>query len=354
MTEYLNIYHEADISSLVTTRENERKFWQSITLLDINTATLQALKDAASFGIKYVLIGIREDIGPRANCGQGGATLGWQAFLQRFLNLSCNQFLDPKNVLLLGEVACHDLQKASADLCNTSPEQLVKLRELCVKIDQRVSDVLNLIFLAGLEPIIIGGGHNNCFGILDALHKVSGKSCNAINFDPHADFRALEGRHSGNGFHYAYQQKMLNDYHVVGLHEQKNNQAIINALHEADFTYASYQDILVRRKITLTQAIITGLKRFTDDKPLGIEVDVDSISGMPVSAYTNCGFSTNDAEHFVSLAAEQHNAAYLHLCEAAPANHPQGLKQGMIEAGQVLSGLVCSYLASRERITQQT
>ncbi|KAF7769025.1 formiminoglutamase [Pseudoalteromonas citrea] len=352
MTEYLHIYHEADINSLVTERKNERKFWQSLTFLDTNIATVQALKDAASFGIKYVLIGVNEDIGPRANCGQGGATLGWQAFLKRFLNLPCNQFLDPKNVLLLGEIVCDDLQTASTDLCNTDLEQLSQLRDLCAEIDQRVNDVLSMVFLAGLEPIIIGGGHNNCFGILKALHNASGTSCNAINFDPHADFRAIEGRHSGNGFHYAYQQNMLNDYHVVGLHEQKNNQAIIDALHKAQFTYTSYQDILVTRKATLTHAITTGLKRFTDDKPLGIEVDVDSISGMPVSAFTNCGFSTNDAEHFVSLSAEQRNVAYLHLCEAAPANHPQGLAQGMIEAGQVLSGLVCSYLASRARIEQ--
>lgn len=350
MTEHLHIYREADIASLVTTRENEQKFWQSLTFLDTQLETLQALKDAAAFGIKYVLVGINEDIGPRANCGQGGATLGWQAFLQRFLNLPCNQFLDPKNVLLLGEVICDDLQKTSKNLCNKQPEQLAELRHLCADIDQRVSNVLKMVFAAGLEPIIIGGGHNNCLGIIQALHSVTGQACHAINFDPHADFRAIEGRHSGNGFHYAYQQNMLSDYHVVGLHAQKNNQAILEALDTANFSYTTYQDILVTRRCTLTQAIKTGLDRFDNTAPMGVEVDVDSISGMPVSAYTNCGFTTNDAEHFVSLSAEQSNTAYLHLCEAAPANHPQGLAQGLIEAGQVLSGLVCSYLTSRQRV----
>jgi arginase family enzyme len=29
---------------------------------------------------------------------------------------------------------------------------------------------------------------------------------NAINFDAHSDFRILEGRHSGNGFSYAYEE----------------------------------------------------------------------------------------------------------------------------------------------------
>lgn len=350
MTEHLHIYREVDITNLTTRRKNEKKFWQSLSFLDTKIETLQALKDAAAFGIKYVLIGINEDIGPRANCGQGGATLGWQAFLQRFLNLPCNQFLDPNDVLLLGEINCDDIQTTSNSLSNKDPQQLAQLRDLCAEIDERVASVLNLVFTAGLEPIVIGGGHNNCFGIIEALHRAKQTACNAINFDPHADFRAIEGRHSGNGFHYAYQKKILNDYHVVGLHEQKNNQAILNALNQAHLTYTSYQDILVTRDVSLTQAIKQGLNRFKRTIPLGVEVDVDSISGMPVSAYTNCGFTTNDAEHFVSLSASQPNAAYLHLCEAAPMNHPQGLEQGMIEAGQVLSGLVCSYLSARQKI----
>ncbi|WP_411020157.1 hypothetical protein, partial [Salmonella sp. ZJJH21_0028] len=63
--------------------------------------------------------------------------------------------------------------------------------------------------------------------------------------------------------------------------------------------------------------------------PLGVEVDLDSISLMPVSAYTNCGFSVSDAEHFVYLAATQANSQYLHLCEAAPNQHPSGLHAGL-------------------------
>ncbi|CAH9054015.1 Formimidoylglutamase [Pseudoalteromonas holothuriae] len=347
MNNWLHVYSEADVINLTSTRENELRYWQSLTFLEPNSQLNVALKDAAAFGIKYVLVGINEDFGPKANCGKGGATLGWQAFLQRFLNLPCNDFLTPKDVLLLGEVNCDDLQQQSSNLDNSNPEQLVALRQLCEQLDERVVYVLSMIFAAGLEPIIIGGGHNNCFGILKALAQTKGTACHAINFDPHADFRALEGRHSGNGFHYAHQNSYLCDYHVVGMHEQKNNQAIIAALNQAQYSYISYQDILVSRKYSLTQACELGLKRFANKAPLGVEVDVDSISYMPVSAFTNCGFSVSDAEHFVYLGAQQANASYLHLCEAAPGNHPQGLAQGMLEAGQVLSGLVCSYLRAK-------
>lgn len=347
MSDWLNIYQEQDVKTLAKTRANEQRYWQSISLIDASTPLTQALSDAADFGIRYVLLGVNEDIGPRANCGRGGATSGWQAFLQRFLNLPCNQFLDPKSVLLLGDVKCDDLQAIADTLDNSNADELEKLRQLCAQLDERVSDVLEAVFKAGLEPIIIGGGHNNCYPIIKALSTITAQSCHAINFDPHADFRAIEGRHSGNGFHYAFKNGYLSDYHVVGMHEQKNNQAIISALDEVGFTYTSYQDIQVSRAINLTEACQVALQRFNNQAPLGIEVDVDAISGMPVSAYTNCGFSVSDAEHFVYLGAKNASSRYLHLCEAAPNKHPNGTEQGMSDAGQVLSGLVCAYLKAK-------
>ena len=116
MGNWLIRYSEADIKCFNTSRANETRFWQSISFLDQSAPLESALKDAAEFGIKYVLLGINEDIGPRANCGRGGATQGWQAFLKRFLNLPSNEFLDPKSVLLLGEVNCDDLQSQSEAL----------------------------------------------------------------------------------------------------------------------------------------------------------------------------------------------------------------------------------------------
>ncbi|KID58939.1 arginase [Pseudoalteromonas luteoviolacea] len=345
---WIKIYTESNISDFTATRDNETRFWQSLSFLKSQSALPEALHDAAEFGIKYVLIAVNEDIGPRGNCGNGGATDGWFAFLKRFLNLPCNQFLIPNNVLLLGEIITHDLQAQSESVDNTCSAGLAQLRALCETLDERVSAVLQAIFDAGLEPILIGGGHNNSFGLLQALSTSTQGPCQAINFDPHADFRAIEGRHSGNGFSYAHQAGYLADYHVVGMHEQKNNDTIVASLQNAGFTYTTYQDILVTRETALTDAIKVATKRFKQSLPLGIEVDVDAISGMPVSAYTNCGFSVNDAEHFVYQSAKQANTRYLHLCEAAPRNHPQGEQQGIIEAGQVLSGLVCSYLKARQ------
>lgn len=318
-----------------------------MALLDTQVNLQQALIDAAQFGIRYVLLGICEDIGPKANLGNGGANEAWPAFLKHFLNQPHNQFIATQKVLLLGEVNTDDLMAKSNQLNNHQAKQLTQLRDLCQQLDERVESVLNLIFKAGLEPIVIGGGHNNCLGIIRALSKSKNTSINAINFDPHADFRECEGRHSGNGFRYAYTEQHLSNYHVIGLHELKNNQAIIDAMSEANFTFDSYQSIQVKRKITLMQAIKNALTSF-NDLPLGVEVDLDSITYMPVSAYTCCGFSVSDTEHFVHLAASHRHSKYLHLCEAAPSQDPNGIEAGTVHVGQVISALVNTYLQAKE------
>ena len=347
MTDYLKIYERAAVEHLCTRRLNEQKAWQALSLLDTHVNAQQALIDAKHFGIRYVLVGVCEDIGPRANLGNGGSHQAWPAFLKRFLNQSHNQFLNHERVLLLGEVALDDLHQQATHLDNKNDDNLAKLRQLCAEIDTRVEHVLAMIFAAGLEPIVIGGGHNNCLGILRALSKQYNKPVHAINLDPHADFRACEGRHSGNGFRYAFEENHLADYHVIGLHEFKNNQAILDALKNAHFTFDSYQDIQVRRTIDLSTACKQATARLSK-APLGVEVDLDSISLMPVSAYTNCGFSVADAEHFVHVAASNSNVHYLHLCEGAPSQHPVGLEAGMNDAGQIITALVNAYLQARE------
>lgn len=349
MSKYLKVYDERLVKRVCTYRENETKVGQSIVLLNPEVNVQQALCDAAQFGMRFVLLGVCEDIGPKANMGKGGAQRAWSAFLQHFLNQPHNQFLAVQKVLLLGEVDVDDLIAQSELLDNQQAEQLHKLRSLCSELDERVESVLSLIFKAGLQPIVIGGGHNNCLGIIRALAKYKNTPINAINFDPHADFRECEGRHSGNGFRYAYNENHLKNYHVIGLHELKNNQDILNAMAQAGFKFTSYQAIQVARKINLSSAINNALNNF-DARPLGIEVDVDSITSMPVSAYNYCGFSVNDAEHFVYLTAQYKHSEYLHLAEGAPAQHANSLAAEEKQCGQVISALVNSYIQVKQNL----
>ncbi|MBU2178945.1 MAG: arginase, partial [Gammaproteobacteria bacterium] len=90
----------------------------------------------------------------------------------------------------------------------------------------------------------------------------------------------------------------------------------------------------------------------TVEKPiaLGIELDTDSISMMPVSAFTNCGLTVSAAERYVYYFARQPQSRYLHLAEAAPSQHPAGLAAGMSEAGQVLTALVLAFIQAKTEL----
>ena len=343
----LNLFSQTQLARYCTERHGETRLGQSITLPDTNADLPEILQQAAAAGCRYVLLGIPEDIGPRANFGLGGADKGWQAFLTKFLNLQANAFLPAKQLLLLGNIDCEDLQQAAANATEATSVEL--LRQLVSKLDQRVAAVAKAIFAAGLYPLIIGGGHNNSYPLLQALSQSSGKKANSANLDPHSDFRPLEGRHSGNGFSYAHAEGFLEHYFVLGLHELKNSAATLEQLHTAGAEYCSYQRIFVRQELNYQQALELCIEHVVRGQgDIGIELDTDSISLMPVSAFTNCGISVQAAEQFVFQLAKLPRSRYLHLAEAAPAQHPAGLSAGLNEAGQVLAALVIAFIQGKQ------
>ena len=339
---------KAQLSAFFQTRTGETRLGQCIQLTDPLLSFPENLRYHAAHGGKFVLLGIPEDIGPRANCGGGGAELGWQAFLSKFLNLQANEQLDACQILLLGEVSCADLQAQGQLLDNSKSDDLASLRTLCAQLDQRVQAAVQPVFAAGLTPIIIGGGHNNALPLLQALAASTAQPVNCLNIDPHADFRPLEGRHSGNGFSYAMQQALLQHYFVLGLHQQKNNAASLAALKQAGADYHSYQQIFVAATLSWQQAIEQALEKvLSANTPLALELDTDAITGMPASALNYSGISVSEAEQAVYQFAKLPHTAYLHLAEAAPAQHPAGLSAGLNHCGQVLSQLVQAFLLGK-------
>lgn len=352
---YFKAYQAASLAAFQQLRQGETRLGERLFWPETTADFQNALAQARLSGVKFVILGIPEDIGPRANFGNGGADLGFTAFIRRFLNLQANPFTDAAQIWLAGEVICDDLQQQSSALDAQDPKQLVLLRELCAELDQRVTPVVQAIFSAGLYPIIIGGGHNNAFPILKALAQHTGSAVHAVNLDPHCDFRLLEGRHSGNGFSYAKEQQWLDRYFVVGLHELKNSATALSQMQQAGVGFCSYQDIYLRQHYSFDKALQFAQTYIEGDAaaqvakriPLGIELDTDSISMMPVSAFTNCGLTVANAERYVFYFASLAQSRYLHLAEAAPLQHPSGLTAGMSEAGQVLTALVMAFIQAK-------
>lgn len=337
--------------SLVNPRAGEQRLGEVLTCLAScidRQQYQQQLQQHYAQGARIALLGVPEDLGPRANFGRPGAVDGWSAALSAFAQLQANQVYQYQSLLLLGTVTVADLQEAplSADPVTA----IAQLRERVAALDARVFEVLQPAFAAGYEVILIGGGHNQSLPLLQALADASSSSVAAINLDPHADFRALEGRHSGNGFSYAAAAGALAHYHVFGLHPGKNNADSLARLQQAGFSYRSWQALQGEDWPTAVAALSQWVQRW--QKPLGIEVDLDAIHAAPASAVNYLGVSAGQAQHFVQRLAALPPARYLHLAEGAPSLHPQGQAVGHAVVGQLLSELVLAYLAGyRERNT---
>jgi len=335
MSQFIEYSRADEVSAYQNVRAGELHVADSIQLPNPELSLADNLQLAKANGVKYVFVGVPEDIGPRANCGNGGATNGWRSFQSICLNQQHNECFDWCQVLMLGKVKTDDIQAQSQGL---SPEEL---RPLCAELDQRVEACLAPIFAQGLYVIVIGGGHNNAYPIIKSLNKASDKTVGCVNLDPHADFRAMEGRHSGNPFRYAHHDNALSHYWVMGLHEQKNNRDTIAGLENNGFNYTSYQSLFMRADVSFEQALTSSRNYVADAQLTGVELDVDGIKNAAASAFSVAGFSLEQACRFVYVLGQLDNNRYLHLCESAPVDGSEK------EAGQLLTQLAYSYLISR-------
>jgi formiminoglutamase len=308
----LEIYSINELLSFTRIRENEKKIGEEVTFIKKFPDDLRENKS------KYVLLGIPEDIGVRANFGRGGAHTAWKPSLENILNLQSNSFMKGSDLLVLGYLNFEKLLNKSNHLNNKSKDDVQLLRKMVEEIDEIVFNILTEIFNHGKIPIIIGGGHNNSYPIIKAASKVYEK-INVINCDPHSDFRQKEGRHSGNGFRYAFDENYLNKYTVFGLHESYNSEEIIDLFKNLSekLYFETFEDIFIRQTSSFENAIQNCIQ-FCNKLPCGLELDLDSISNVPSSAKTSSGLSALQARQFVYLVTKNIKPIYFHIAEGAP------------------------------------
>jgi formiminoglutamase len=328
------IFQNQDINKITSSRHGEKKIGESIL------AGEDYIDDLASCNAQYVLIGVPEDVGPRANCGRGGSDSAWEPFLGKFLNIQETELIKGSDILLYGKFDFNDLEGYGSSDLN-------KLRNTVSEIDKVLSNLIELIVDAGKTPIVIGGGHNNCYGIIRGVSNSKKQSINVCNLDPHADYRALEGRHSGNGFSYAKKEAYLDKYSILGLHENYNSQEMLEKMKRDGVNSISFEDIFLREKLSFQNAIDI-CKKEVDSKAFGIELDLDSLENFPSSAQTPSGITANQARQFIYKMANSKNACYLHLPEAAPS-----LVDGTAEqVGKLLAYLVSDFIKGKADIQE--
>ena len=308
------------VLSFVSVREGEVKLGEKLAVFS----------DLDNFSGKYVVLGVMEDVGPRANLGLSGTDAGYTSFLKRFLNMQSNSFLSGSEVLLLGEV------RVNADFTSVDD-----LRLGVSELDDFLVSLLVPIYKKGLIPILVGGGHNNAYPLIKACSLVQGAAINVVNCDPHADFRALEGRHSGNSFSYAMQEGWLANYAVLGLHQQYNSQSMLDRLVEKECYVTFFEDYLTGHRDFSADLDDVLLQASDVDVSLGVELDMDAIINMPSSAFTPSGFTIEEVRRYVIKCAKSKKVAYLHLPEAAPKNERE---EAVV--GKALAYLVSDFIKS--------
>jgi formiminoglutamase len=268
---------------------------------------------------KYVVFGIPEDIGIRANFGRPGAASAWDSAIKNIANIQHNRFCKGNQLVVLGQLDVSKEMQEVEDLDFNDIDDRAKLSQLVERIDKDVSHIIFNIVKLGKTPIIIGGGHNNSYGNIKGSALAKGKPVNAINFDAHSDFRILEGRHSGNGFSYAYEEGFLKKYFIFGLHENYTSKSVLDIIKKIEdrVRYNTYDSINIRKEKEFNQEMEQALE-FINDDFYGIEIDLDAIPNIACSAMTLSGFSVQELRQFVSFFGKYKNATYLHICEGAP------------------------------------
>jgi formiminoglutamase len=345
---HFKFYNKEDILYLTRLRRFETKLGECLQVLTHPDQFEEKLHKCQA---KYILFGIPEDIGVKANYGKGGADSAWLPFLSSLLNMQSNDFLSGEEILLLGHFDFGDLQYLIENHARSEEEKIEAYRHAVNQIDEEVEQLAKQITTAGKIPIAIGGGHNNAYPLIKGTSKGLLKAgnlplaqINVINLDAHTDFRPAEGRHSGNGFRYAEEDGYLQKYCVIGVKEAYIQQNVwLDFVNNPFLDLISYEDIFLQEKRNFLQAV-SHATNFLDENYCGIELDLDVIEETLSSACSASGITVLQARKYIQFTAQDLKPAYLHICEGA-AQLSDGRKNDTI--GQLIAYLVSDFIKAR-------
>lgn len=309
-------YSPLEIEQQIISRVGERKLGELMQLIRSADTCVQELSQQKSH---FVLLGIPEDIGVRANLGRAGTATAWESVLYTLLNLQHNSYCQGEWITILGTLDFSLEMEKTSQLNPQKEKDRNQMFEFVSQIDQVVTFYVSKIVESGKTPIIVGGGHNNAYGNIKGFSLAKKQGVNVINFDAHTDLRPMKGRHSGNGFSYAMGEGYLENYFIFGLHENYLTECILNevCIHQGRVLFNTYEQIKVREEKHFVKEMQRA-QQHIGKKPFGIEIDLDSIPMVASSAMTPSGFSAEHVRQFIHYFGSLENAGYLHLCEAAP------------------------------------
>ena len=297
--------YETNRAHLYTSRPKDVKLGEKIKLSKEDEPLSKWLSRSRA---RFALLGVSEEIGVCANNGQKGTANIWPHFLKAFLNMQANSFSQAEEIALIGTY-------------KPKTDQSLPLTKQVEEVDTALRELISEIAQYDKIPLVVGGGHNNAYPILCALSAKASQPLSVLNLDAHPDFRACEGRHSGNPFRYAKVKGALHKYALLGYHSAYIPQYVWADLQKDTNCWAcSYEEIAFGEqsfKHILSEAIA-----FLEGEPCGLELDVDAIAGADASAGSPSGFSLEEARQYVRTSTIRLRPCYFHLCEARAIEEP--------------------------------
>ena len=343
---HFHFYTKQELLDQVKLRKYETKLGERLRVLELGKDSLALHTDA-----KYVCFGIPESIGILGDHGTRGAESTWFHFVNSFLNLQSSDQCSGDEIILAGYFDFSPVMNIIESNFSNSEERINACRHAVANIiDEEVEEFVKLVVLSGKIPVVIGGGHNNAYPIVKAsakslfkLEKTPKAFVNVINLAATADYKIMEGRHSGNPFRYAMEEGFLNRYAVIGLQENVNPQSMMDDLYgNVNIHYHTYEEIFVEERLNFIQSVSQSFS-FIDDHPISMELDLDVVSSVSSSGQNPSGISVNEARQFMRFSGHYPNICSLHICEGATAQ----LHGDSQQLAKLIAFLVTDFVKSR-------
>ena len=129
----LNVFSSKDIAKITQHRSGEIKFGEKIITVPSDENWISFITQSEA---KFVLIGLPEDIGIKANLGRTGAASAFESTLKSLVNFQHNKFCKGDELLVLGEINFSVEMEISKTLDTQNKEDRKKLFQLVENIDK--------------------------------------------------------------------------------------------------------------------------------------------------------------------------------------------------------------------------
>ncbi|BCU64247.1 formimidoylglutamase [Acinetobacter bouvetii DSM 14964 = CIP 107468] len=256
--------------------------------------------DSADFAI----LGFSSDEGVRRNRGRTGAANAPNLIRQQLANLPIHV---PIRIQDMGTVVCVDsgLEKAQAEL----------------------ADQVELALQQGMQPIVLGGGHEIAFGSFSGIFQYvqntqPGQKIGIINFDAHFDLREAEQATSGTPF---LQAAKLSEQHgkafhylCIGVAKHSNTQKLFQTADRLGCHYI-FDDEIEMGHLAVLKNKLDHFIDAVDVLYVTVDLDVFAASIAPgVSAPAVKGIDLRIFEHLMKHIHDSGKIKLLDIAECNP------------------------------------